>query len=265
MRFYLGTHMPSWLSQAPDGTPLFVSHTRLRTMNLYDGPSAYYTTWACDSGGYTELQRYGAFRDSPRTYARRVDNYRMMIGNLEWAAAQDRMCEPWIISGGTFDGQHYAGTGKSVPIHQRETTGNYLELKSEAPAVNWVPALQGWKLRDYVAHAEMYRDAGIDLASLPRVGVGSVCRRQSTAEIGEIFTELAGYGLKLHGFGVKKLGLKLYGHHLASADSLAWSDWGRHEKGCAPGHATEANCMRFALNYMRDVTGLYPDEEMRAA
>jgi hypothetical protein len=46
------------------------------------------------------------------------------------------------------------------------------------------------------------------------VGVGSVCRRQDEAEIGRIVSSLAGGDLKLHGFGVKKTGLRRYGRHL---------------------------------------------------
>jgi hypothetical protein len=41
------------------------------------------------------------------------------------------------------------------------------------------------------------------------------CRRKSTAEIGAIVTTLTGPGIRLHGFGVKTTGLRLYGHYLA--------------------------------------------------
>lgn len=52
------------------------------------------------------------------------------------------------------------------------------------------------------------------------VGLGSVCRRQSTAEIGIIAGTLHAMGLKLHGFGVKREGLARYGHCLSSSDSM---------------------------------------------
>ena len=48
--------------------------------------------------------------------------------------------------------------------------------------------LQGWELADYLEHIEMYRAAGVDLTEIERVGVGSVCRRQSTAEGVEIIS-----------------------------------------------------------------------------
>jgi hypothetical protein len=60
-----------------------------------------------------------------------------------------------------------------------------------------MPVVQGWRLADYLACAELYAVAGVDLAALPLVGLGSVCRRQSTAEIAVIVGELARRGLKL--------------------------------------------------------------------
>ena len=50
-----------------------------------------------------------------------------------------------------------------------------------------------------------------------------MCRRQSTGQIAVIVTTLASLSLRLHGFGIKTSGLHLYGHLLASADSMAWS------------------------------------------
>ena len=46
-----------------------------------------------------------------------------------------------------------------------------------------------------------------------------MCRRQSTAEIAVIVTELARGGLRLHGFGVKTGGLHLYGHQYSPTDA----------------------------------------------
>jgi hypothetical protein len=72
---------------------------------------------------------------------------------------------------------------------------------------------------------------------------GSVCAA--------IVSTLAAQGLRLHGFGVKTQGLREYAACLVSSDSMAWSARGRREPGCAPGHKTEANCLRFA-NAWRD-------------
>jgi len=86
--------------------------------------------------------------------------------------------------------------------------------------------------------------ARIDLTAEPIVAVGSICRRQSTQEAGDILTALHHAGLKrLHGFGFKLEGLRDHGHLLSSADSLAWSFQARVEAlrldGCA--HAGPCN------------------------
>ena len=119
--------------------------------------------------------------------------------------------------------------------------------------------VQGWRLADYLACLELYASAGVDLAALPRVGLGSVCRRQSTAEIAVIVTELARRGLRLHGFGVKTGGLHLYGHLLASADSMAWSYAARRAPalpGCT-GHKNCANCLTYATRWRAGVLARY--------
>jgi len=90
--------------------------------------------------------------------------------------------------------------------------------------------LQGWCHGEHLDHLEMYARAGVDLASLERVGIGSVCRRQNTLRASLIISELAGCGLRLHGFGFKLTGLRASIADLASADSMAWSDHERREK-----------------------------------
>jgi hypothetical protein len=107
-----------------------------------------------------------------------------------------------------------------------------------APDLPFIPMLHGWELADYLECAAMYEAAGVDLAAVPPVGVGSVCRRRATEEIGTIMKTLAGKGLKLHGFGVKTEGLRRYGQYLASADSMAWSLRGRHMR--LPSYAPRA-------------------------
>jgi hypothetical protein len=86
-----------------------------------------------------------------------------------------------------------------------------------------------------------------------------VCRRQSTAEIAVIVTELDRRGLKLHGFGVKTGGLHLYGHLLTSADSMAWSYAARRAlalPGCTR-HKNCANCLTYATRWRAGVLSRY--------
>ena len=159
------------------------------------------------------------------------------------------MCEPFMI----------ARTGLPVTEHLHRTVENYLTLRRLAPDLPVIPVVQGWRLADYLACLDLYASAGVDLAALPRVGLGSVCRRQSTAEIAVIVTELARRGLRLHGFGVKTGGLHLYGHLLTSADSMAWSYAARRAPalpGCT-GHKNCANCLTYATRWRAGVLGRY--------
>lgn len=238
-RFFLGTHMPSWLAKTD--VPLFVSHRRLqgrKTLPEALGP------WALDSGGFTELSMFGEWRTRSADYVMAVRRYRDEIGRLEWASPQDWMCEPWIV----------AKTGLTVAEHQRRTVDNYLALRDLDATLPFVPVLQGWALDDYKRHIDAYTDAGIDLTAERPVGVGSVCRRQHTSQIDHVVSTLAGYGLDLHGFGVKTSGLRAYGPHLFSADSMSWSFRGRnvHPPTCgSTSHVSEANCMSFALAWRK--------------
>ena len=241
MRFYLGVHRPHWLEGSD--VPLFVSHRTLKGRRTY--PRAR-VGWALDSGGFTELSTYGEWRTSPEEYVDAVRRYRDEVGNLEWAAPQDWMCEPFIV----------AETGLSVAEHQQRTIANYLTLRTLAPELPFIPVLQGWELTEYHAHVEAYARAGVDLTSEPLVGVGSVCRRQDTAQAEWIVRTLTALGLRLHGFGVKVGGLARMADSLTSADSMAWSYSARRSPplaGCT--HRSCQNCWRYARRWRDHVVG----------
>ena len=236
-RVFLGTHQPNWLGGFD--VPLFVSDRRLRdrhTLPVAIGP------WALDSGGFTELSTYGEWRTTPAEYAARVRRYQRRIGRLEWAAIQDWMCEPFIT----------AKTGLQVHQHQWRTIDSWYDLNELAPDVPWIPIVQGYEVVDYLRHVDLWRNAGVDLATAPLVGVGSVCRRQGTDQAGRIFAALHEVGVtRLHGFGLKKTGLAKYGHLLTSADSMAWSFDARRKPplpGCI-GHRNCANCPAYAMRW----------------
>jgi hypothetical protein len=237
--FYLGTHQPAWLARA--GVPLFLSAIRLRPRKTFPRAAA---PWALDSGAFSDLAG-GHPRVPARQYAAEARRFSAEIGSMEWAAIQDWMCEGMIL----------AKTGLTVTRHQELTVASWVELNATAPDVPWVPVLQGYKLREYVACVEMYRRAGTDLTRLPTVGVGSVCKRQAMGEAEDIVRELSAMGLRLHGFGFKVAGLARVGRLLASADSLAWSDGARRKKAKLPGctHAVCNNCMTYALAWRQRV------------
>lgn len=192
--------------------------------------------WALDSGGFSELSLYGEWRTGIEAFIAQVRRCRDGIGRLQWAAPMDWMCEPVMLE----------RTRLTVAEHQRRTTENYLELRQRAPELPFIPVLQGWQPDDYQRHVDQYDRAGVDLAALPVVGLGTVCRRQHTREAEEIVRGLA--GLRLHGFGFKMTGLARAADSLVSADSLAWSYNARMNPplpGCR--HKNCANCPRWAL------------------
>lgn len=240
MRFYLGSHHPDWLGKTD--VPLFISRRRL--MNRMTFPRAL-NGWALDSGGFTELSMHGAWTVTPEAYVADVRKFSDEIGQLEWAAPQDWMCEPMML----------AKTGKTVAEHQLLTVQNYLTLKSLAPEMPFIPVLQGWEPSDYHRHVEMYSRAGVCLEREPVVGVGSVCRRQNMSEAAQIIRSL--YPLRLHGFGFKVTGLRNVGLLLHSADSMAWSFSARRNPAIA-GHTHKncANCMEYALDWRERMLGL---------
>ncbi|WP_234319625.1 hypothetical protein [Streptomyces sp. KE1] len=255
MRFYLTTHKRHWVRLT--GVPLFLKSEHFavaRTLPQALGP------YAVDSGGFSELQKHGRWTRTPRQY---VDDLRRIwehVGPYDWAAQQDWMCETAIREGGTYGPQYFAGTGLSTAEHQRLTVQNFIELRSLAPDLRIIPVLQGETIADYERCLALFERAGVNLAAEPVVGLGSVCRRQSTREGAEIVTALAAHGLRLHGFGFKTLGIARVGHLMASADSLAWSSHARRRPPLT-GHTHKncANCIDYALAWRQRVINQIPN------
>lgn len=227
--FFLGTHMPHWLNKI--SVPLFISAVRLRRIkNKF--PRAL-GEWALDSGGFSEIAKHGRWMTSAQTYCAEVIRWSREIGNMKWAAIQDWMCEPQMLQ----------KTGLTVSDHQRRTTHSYLTLKSLAPQIPWVPVLQGFERDDYLRHLDEYHRAlPFPMSGFRLVGLGSVCRRQGTKMVEDLIRHLHSNGLKIHAFGMKKLGLPSCAGLLASADSMAWSYGGRRIGG-------KSNSLSFALQW----------------
>lgn len=243
MKFYLGTDRVRWLGMSEFASvPLFLSHYVLRLRKKL--PRAV-GEWALDSGGFTQLTRdsNGWPDGCEEPYVEATYRYSEAIGGLAFASQQDWMVEPWLLH------------GRTVREHQERTVANYLRLVEIAPDLPWLPVIQGWELNDYHQCVDLFATAGVDLRTFNRVGIGSVCRRQSTAEIGGIVTEIAARGISLHGFGVKTQGLRKYGRHLGSSDSMAWSFAARWEPPlpeCSHGKEGRGKCNHcwvFALRW----------------
>lgn len=236
MRFYLGTHQVNWLGVLE--VPLFVSVRRIKAIKALPRALA---PWALDSGGFSELSLYGQWQTSPKEYAQEVRRASSVIGRLEWAAIQDYMCEPVIL----------AKTGLTLEEHQKRTVESYRTLRELAPEIQWAPVLQGFSLEDYQRCLELYQSIpDIDLYKEPIVGLGTMCRRQGTAEAERIVKHFSFEGLKIHAFGFKMRGLQKTHFDLASSDSLAWSLHARKRPpldGCP--HGSCASCPVYALQW----------------
>ncbi|MFJ8923901.1 hypothetical protein ACIREK_31040 [Streptomyces sp. NPDC102415] len=268
---YLGTHMPNWLWDKRfealfRNVVFFISRVRLAG-RVSPFPKALHP-YCIDSGGFSELQRHGRWRSTPAEYVAEIRRFLAELGPelCRWVAPQDLMCEEIVIRGGIGQrGQVFHGTrelrglkpgepeqelGAAVRIHLRMTVDNLIELRRLAPEIKFIPVLQGNRLRDYQLCDDMYAAAGIDLAAEPVVGLGSVCRRQATSEIRQIVEYFAAKGYRLHGFGVKTLGLAQYADGLVSADSMAWSEDARRSAPL-PGHTHKncANCPDWAIRW----------------
>lgn len=169
-----------------------------------------------DSGAFTELARFGAYREAPVEYARQVRRLVIEgVARISAAVSQDYMCEDFML----------AKTGLTVDQHQRLTVDRFDALIDEQLPCPLMPVLQGYTPRQYLTHLGMYGDR---LALGAWVGVGSVCKRNGRPE--SVLAVLqaikdARPDLRLHGFGVKMTALGHAGIRslLYSADSMAWS------------------------------------------
>ncbi len=213
--YFLGTHRPTWLNELD--VPMFVSRTTIPKTKL---PRAR-TRWCLDSGGYTQITKYGKWTISEEQYVDEVRRFQDEIGNLEWAGPMDWMVEP----------EARRKSGFTTNDHQMATCANFVKLRHMAPDLPIIPVLQGWKSDQYRTHVAMYREIwGVDLYREPLVGIGSVCRREGTAAfapISDMMYEFWKDGMRMHAFGLSKPAMVKLCGSLVSSDSLAWSRSGR--------------------------------------
>jgi hypothetical protein len=245
--FYLGTNKGHWLRLS--SVPLFVSHRTLRKFKTL--PQAK-VRWSLDSGGFTELSMNGKWVTTPEEYVTAIRRYKDEIGNLDWASQQDLMCEDAMLE----------RTGLTVADHQRLTIENFLTLRHIAADLPIIPVIQGQTADDYLRHIDAFNKAGIDLTKEKTVGIGSVCRRQATNEIATIIHQTTNTGIKLHGFGMKTLGLQKVHHLMQSADSMAWSFTARmgqiHLPECTHKAQRCSDCLTYATLWRNNLINKLP-------
>ncbi len=230
MRFFIGLHQPS---DARHFDHVMVSVNRLRQRKS----DFVVNEWVMDSGAFTEVARHGGYREGVGEYAAQVRRWRR-CGHMVACVAQDWMCEPFVL----------ARTGKTLAEHQRLTIERYDALLDADCGAYVLPVLQGYHPDDYARHADQY---GARLAHGDWVGVGSVCKRNSTPrEVAAVLLAIHGVrpDLRLHGFGLKStaLAMPLVHELLHSADSMAWGFAARRQ-GRNPNDWREAERYRRVL------------------
>ena len=202
--------------------------------------------WILDSGAFTEVARHGGYRKGVEEYYWQICRW-SRCGNLLMAAAQDWMCEAFVLE----------RTGLTIERHQELTIERYDQLISLAPPVPIVPVLQGYRISDYLSHLQQYGDR-LQLGMW--VGVGSVCRRNSNPqEVADILRtiKLLRPDLRLHGFGLKILALENAEVRslLYSCDSMAWS----YPRRFQPGNDSVQNQVEIAHEYQKKVQARVSD------
>lgn len=208
-KFYLGT-VPSMASKLRGNCAgVMISANQLRKRKSDFSVE----NWILDSGAFTEISRFGRYRNSPEEYARLINRW-ANCGHLEIAVSQDYMCESFVLR----------KTGLSIREHQRLTIERYDSL-IKLTNFSVMPVLQGYQVSDYIKHLFDYGDR---LLSNMWVGVGSVCKRNSDpSQVRDILKaiKLIRPDLKIHGFGLKATALECpeIRDLLYSCDSMAWS------------------------------------------
>jgi hypothetical protein len=166
---------------------------------------------ALDSGGFVALNKWGDFPFTPDMYLNLVN----IIGP-KWAASMDFPCEPSIAK------------GTKLTVNERITAtvdyAVYLTSKSELIT----PVLQGYTALEY---EECWRLLSAKI-QVKRLAIGSICKRQSTAEISTLCYNLRQFlpDIPIHGFGVKLRALA-YPEVWSLFSSIDTNAWEFHRRG----------------------------------
>ncbi len=201
--------------------------------------------WVMDSGAFSEININGKYTFTPEEYLKYIELHQpRLFFNMDY------MCEPFVLE----------KTGLTIRQHQEKTIENQIKITDLLKNYNikgeFAGCIQGWNIDDYLHHIDMLKSQGL---ITEKMGVGSVCRRNSKKDIIEILQAVKQElpNTKLHGFGVKTDILKerIIYDYLDSCDSMAWSFAGRRikNKSCAvceyPNAKNCANCYHYMIKW----------------
>ena len=165
-----------------------------------------WSDWVLDSGGFIALDKWGEYPFSPDDYLKLVDERKP-----SWAASMDYPCEPDIARKSMLS--------NAERIEKTVDLAAYLCKRND----RIVPVVQGYTVAEY---ADCIRQMDAKELSIDRVAVGSLCRRQRTAEIATLAWELRQMlpQSSVHLFGVKISALA-HPEVWALADSIDTNAW----------------------------------------
>lgn len=173
---------------------------------------------AADCGGFVATRVWGDYLYSPQQYVTWLETF-----NPVWAATMDFCCEPEVVENKGL-----------VADRQTKTTmmaHHFWQHHRQTPWA-WVPTIQGWVPDDYGRHAQELAPLIAEMAahyganSEFRVGIGTLCRRDSAQMIHEVVSTVASVlpKARFHLWGVKLTAVQAgLPAQVASVDSAAWN------------------------------------------
>ncbi len=252
-QFYLGTHRWSWIGALD--VPLCISFQNIPRhayqgdadqlgFDLTDQPGRPVAPWFLDSGAYGQITRHGQWPWTERVYASAVRSLLARTPGCVAVSAMDYPGEPAAL----------AATGLTIAEHQARSTDSFLTLTELAPELPLIPPLQGdGTLPIYLRHLRHYASLGIDLATYPLVGLGTVCQITDPLKVWRVVDVLNyHHGLNLHVYGAATPAIPSIADRAVSSDTMAWSRtarFGGRDQTCPAGHRRCNNCPYAALDY----------------
>ncbi len=183
-------------------------------------PADHMSSLCIDSGGFTAAKRWGKYPWSAQQYADFIQEMSRDV-TLDFCAIMDYACEP-SVNRSTY----------ATNIERIEATiRNESACREAAPALPWLPVLQGDSLEERAYDIAARRRAGM----LPDdyAGIGSVCGRGVSGAVKTtLFYRDNLPGVKYHAFGlhIQALDNDQVFDTIRSWDSYSWS-WGKGQKG----------------------------------
>lgn len=165
-----------------------------------------------DSGGFGMHKKWGKY---PFTVVQYIDYVHHMMDKwpVTEVAVLDYPCEPEVNR-----------TTHSTNMDRiRATVDNAVLCVDADNNIPWVPVIQGFTLKEYLACWELYQDAGIEYDLW---AIGSICARKKLGGIRNIVTSLYNKTEQnLHAFGLTLPALRdpQVFFSLQSSDSAVWN------------------------------------------